>query len=487
MHYIPNISWLDTFIYLNIFLVLSVVFFEHKNAAATWAWIMVMLFVPIAGFVLYLLIGQDLRKRKTFSKKEEEDSFSALLHNQKADLAHHLDTYANPLILPYRDLIALHLVAHESLYTEDNSVQIFTDGRDLFKSLFKALKQAKQFIHIEYYIFRDDKLGQILKKILLQKAKEGVNVSIVYDDMGCFGNHPSFFNDMRKAGININCFFPSYIPFLKRRANYRNHRKIIVIDNEVAYLGGFNIGVEYLGLTKKFGYWRDTHLLLQGSSVRLINLQFLLDERFASHEDRVLSSELATAAKSPHSGSSQHVGIQIVSSGPDSKYANIYNGFITMIHAAKSSILIQTPYFIPDEGIMTALKLAALSGKEVRIMIPNKPDHLFVYWATYCHIGELLDSGVQCFLYTNGFLHAKTIVIDNEICSVGTANFDMRSFKLNFEINAFIYDRHIASKLSATFAHDLVYCKPLTYEHYQQRSLWIKIKESLSRLISPIL
>ena len=480
---ITPFSIIDLFIYINILLVIFVVFFGHKNATATWAWIMIMLFVPIIGFILYIFLGQDLRKRKTFSKKEEEDSFLALLHKQQATLSKHLNTYSNPLILPYNDLITLHLNAHESLYTEANNLELFIDGHRLFKSILKSLRQAKHSIHMEYYIFRDDKLGQIFKNLLIQKAQEGIKIHIVYDDMGCFGNSRHFFNDMRKVGIEVSCFFRSYTPFIKRYANYRNHRKIIVIDGTIAYLGGFNIGNEYLGLCKKFGYWRDTHLKIIGSSVSLIDLQFLLDRRFATNRDFSLQTNL-TPQSYP---SGEKIGMQIVSSGPDSKYESIYNGFIKMIHSAKHSIFIQTPYFIPDEGIMTALKLAALSGKDVRIMIPNKPDHLFVYWATYSNIGDLLNSGVRAYTYQKGFLHAKTIVIDNEVSSIGTANFDIRSFKLNFEINAFIYDTYFSQKLSTIFLRDLKHCKELTLEVYESRGLLIKFKESLSRLISPIL
>lgn len=487
MPFVFKLTLWDLFMYINILLVLSVVFLEHKNATATWAWIMLMLFVPFIGFILYLLIGQDLRKRKTFNKKEEEDRFVALLHNQLSALNESLSHYCNPMLLTYQDLITLHLNAHEALYTEDNKVQLFTDGYQLFADLFAKIRNAQKSIHIEYYIFRDDPLGRRLQKLLIQKAQEGISIQIVYDDMGCFGHFPNFFREMRKAHIEVSCFFPSYIPFIKRRANYRNHRKIVVIDGQIAYLGGFNIGIEYLGLKKKFGYWRDTHMRLEGSCVQLIDLQFLLDRRFATHTNTTLIPNLDHFCLGIPVNCSNFVGMQIVSSGPDSKYANIYNGFITMIHNAKRSIYIQTPYFIPDEGITTALKLAALSGKDVRIMIPNRPDHLFVYWATYSHIGELLESGVRCFTYEHGFLHAKTIVVDDEICSIGSANFDIRSFKLDFEINAFIYDCNISKTMSDYFHKDLEFCNEITPELYAHRSFMIRIKESLSRLISPIL
>ncbi len=476
-------TWLDMFLYINILLVISVIFFTRKNPTTTWAWIMLMLFIPFVGFILYLMFGQDLRKRKTFIKKEEEDRFLAVAHRQQTSLWQHFNEYDNPLINAYESLISLHLNAHDSLYTEDNTVDIIIDGKELFNVMFENIKKAKRYIHIEYYIIKNDELGKALKDLLVAKAKEGIEVFLLYDDMGCFGIPSKFFHELAEAGVKTACFFPSFIPFIKFRANYRNHRKICVIDGLVGYLGGFNIGEEYIGLNKKLGYWRDTHLKITGSAVRLINLQFLLDRRFATSEDLLLDKYIPIETNSAPG----NVGMQIVSSGPDSKQQGIRDGFIKMIYTAKRYIYIQTPYFVPDEVVLTALKLAALSGIDVRVMIPNKPDHIFVYWATYAHIGEILDCGAKCYTYEKGFLHAKTIVIDDTICSVGTANCDIRSFKLNFEINAFIYNETITKKLSRIFLEDILDCKEVTPEIYKNRNLIIKIKESIARLLSPIL
>lgn len=478
-----GLAWLDIFLYINILIVLSVIFLSKKNPSTTWAWILIMLFIPFLGFILYLFIGHDLRKRKTFSKKEEEDRFLAVVHRQQVSLTHHISEYDNPLMKTYSNLISLHLNAHEALYTEDNSVHILTDGKELFNTLFESIKNAKKYIHIEYYIIRNDELGKAFQQLLIKKAKEGVEVFLVYDDMGCLEIPKKYFYELKNAGVKVACFFPSWIPFLKLRANYRNHRKICIIDGLEAYLGGFNIGEEYVGLNKRLGYWRDTHLKITGTAARLIDLQFLLDQRFATHQDVSLDKYIPTEPNY----SAGTVGMQIVSSGPDSKYPSVRNGYIKMITDAKKSIYIQTPYFVPDEGVFTALKLAALSGIDVKIMIPNQPDHIFVYWATYAHIGELLDCGVKCFTYEKGFLHAKTILIDEAICSVGTANFDVRSFKLNFEINAFIYDLDTTHKLVRIFEEDLADCKEITQEIYHNRSLLIKCKESIARLVSPIL
>lgn len=476
-------TWIDIFFFINVLLVLSVVFWHHKSTSTTWSWIMVMLFIPIVGFILYLLCGQDLRKQKTFNAKGEQDRFLAVKLLQEFSLKQPLSRYTNPLISAYKTLITMNLISHDSLYTEDNDVTIYTDGNELFTALFHAINNAQKYVHIEYYIIHDDELGKLFKDLLIKKAEQGVDIFLLYDEVGSLKTPKRYFYDLKRAGIKIAHFYPSAIPFIKLHANYRNHRKICVIDGEIAFLGGFNVGAEYLGLNEKFGYWRDTHLRITGSSVNLINLQFLLDRRFATHEDLNLENYIPIHLPQPK----HKIGMQIVSSGPDSKYPNIRNTYMAMINSAKKSIYIQTPYFIPDEGVLTALKLACLSGLDVRIMIPNKPDHMFVYWATYAHIGELIACGCQCYTYEHGFLHAKTIVIDEEICSVGTANFDIRSFNLNFEINAFIYDKTTSQKLTNIFKQDMELCKELTPTLYNNRSYLIKFKESISRLISPIL
>jgi cardiolipin synthase len=266
------------------------------------------------------------------------------------------------------------------------------------------------------------------------------------------------------------------------RVNYRNHRKIAVIDGKEAFVGGFNIGDEYLGENKRFGYWRDTHLKIVGSAANSLQQRFLLDWRYASNEKIAFDKKYF-----PCIYSNGNIGIQIVSSGPDSEWEQIKNGYIKMINSAKKSVYIQTPYFIPDESILEALKIASLSGVDVRIMIPSKPDHLFVYWASLSYVGELLKSGVKSYKYNKGFIHSKAIVVDGKISSVGTANMDVRSFRLNFEVNAFIYDSSVSERLTKIFEEDIKCCTEITQELYGSRSLFIKFKESISRLLSPVL
>lgn len=469
--------------FLNIFLAIYVVFLERKNPSTTWAWIMIMQFIPLLGFVLYLFVGQDMRKRKLFTKKEEQDQFYQLLNGQKERLEQHKNEFHHSFIRDYHDIIHLHLVAHEALYTQDNSVDIYTDGNEKFDNLFNDILNAKKYIHIQYYIIRGDELGQKLLSLLIQKAKEGVNVKLLYDGMGCLWTPKGMFEDLSQAGGSVVCFYPPFIPYINLRVNYRNHRKICVIDGETGYVGGFNIGTEYIGKNKKMGYWRDTHLKIKGTAVQMLELQFLLDWRFAS-KDLIPLEKYMSPQISHQSG---NTGIQIVSSGPDSKWPSIRNGYLKMINEAKTSVYLQTPYFIPDDSLLEALKLAALSGLDIRIMIPNKPDHPFVFWASLSYMNELLQAGAKCYTYEKGFLHAKTLVIDKKICSVGTANFDIRSFKLNFEINAFIYDESISKKIASSFENDMTHSKELTLEIYSQRGLIVKFKESISRLLSPIL
>lgn len=269
------------------------------------------------------------------------------------------------------------------------------------------------------------------------------------------------------------------------RLNYRNHRKLGIIDGKIGYIGGFNVGDEYLGLHPKFGYWRDTHLRIVGTAVYAIQTRFILDWNQASHLHEIQYSPEYFPGKIEEIIG--NIGMQIVSSGPDSEWEQIKNGYIKMITSAKESVYIQTPYFIPDASLLDTLRIAALSGIDVKIMIPNKPDHMFVYWATYSYIGEMLKAGAKIYIYENGFIHAKTILVDRKIASVGTANIDMRSFRLNFEVNAFIYSEQIANELTDDFLKDMDLSTHLTADQYSKRSLWIRFKESFSRLLSPLL
>lgn len=469
---------------VNIMLALIVIFQERRDIGSTWAWLLVLFFIPILGFIMYLLLGQNLSRKRLFQWDDlNKTGIEKVLDAQLSKLRSNQFYFRNRATSDSKDLIYMHMINNQAVLTEDNSVEIFTDGKDKFDQLFKDIKSARNYIHIQYYIIKNDRLGKRLIEALTNKVKEGVKVRVLYDELGSRSLPKRAFREFRKAGGQVEVFFPSKLRFINLRMNFRNHRKLVIIDGKIGYVGGFNVGDEYLGLNQKFGYWRDTHLRIQGTAVYELQTRFILDWNQASDDyDVDYVPNLY-----PEDISHGNVGIQIVTSGPDSEFQQIKNGYIKMIMSAKKSIYIQTPYFIPDESLLDALRIACMSGVEVNIMIPNKPDHVFVYWATLSHVHELLKLGAKVYIYNNGFIHAKTLVVDEEIASVGTANIDYRSFKLNFEVNAFLYDEEISKKLTEIFFEDIKVSKLLSLEEYQQRSLEVRLKESISRLLSPIL
>lgn len=483
-HLIGIFGWIfKNILWINILLAILLVFFERRNPTSTWLWLMVLTFLPGIGFLLYLFIGQDLSKKKLFKIKEEEDyCFRDLALVQEKQIGEDQYKYKDPNHMRYEDLIKMHLISSESFFTQDNSVDIFFEGEDKFKVLMESIEKAQSYIHMQYYIFKSDGLGRRIIDLLCKKAEEGVEVKLLVDGMGGRKLSKKHMIKLKSAGGEIGVFFPPFVPFVSLRINYRNHRKICIIDGKEAFVGGFNIGDEYIGLSKKFGYWRDTHIRIRGSSISSLQWRFFLDWRFATGKEitrcQTYLAEEDTLGRT---------GIQIVSSGPDSRWPSVKDGYLKMISNAKERVYIETPYFIPDDSIFEALRIAGLSGLDVRVMIPCKPDHPFVYWASMSYIGELLQAGVRFYTYEKGFLHSKVLLMDDFVSSIGTANLDIRSFKLNFEVNAFLYDEVINLKLKDKFLSDLQYCKEITLQEYNNRSRIVKVKESFSRLLSPIL
>ncbi|MFT0801626.1 cardiolipin synthase [Bacillus swezeyi] len=469
---------------LNTLLAIVVIFRERRDASASWAWLLVLFFIPVLGFILYLLFGHNLSRNHLFQWEDRKRiGIEKILEQQLTKLKSREFEFRNKATAESKDLIYMHVLNNHAVFTEDNAVELLTDGRQKFDRLLSDIENAKDHIHLQYYIYKGDEIGKKLRDALIKKAKEGVEVRVLYDELGSRSLRKSFFKELKKAGGYIEVFFPSRFKFINLRMNYRNHRKLVIIDGFIGYVGGFNVGDEYLGLNPDFGYWRDTHLRIKGTAVHSIQTRFILDWNQASHHHDITY----VPNHFPEIGSHGNIGMQIVTSGPDSEWEQIKNGYIKMISTAKRSILIQTPYFIPDASLLDSLRIACLSGVDVRIMIPNKPDHPFVYWATFSYIGELLKAGASVFIYDNGFIHAKMIVVDEEIASVGTANIDMRSFKLNFEVNAFLYDEEIARSLVLSFEKDLQVSRELTFEEYQNRNRSIRFKEAISILLSPIL
>lgn len=470
---------------INMILAISVIFIERRNVGVTWAWLMVFLFFPVGGFIIYLIFGQNLSRLKIYKdKKWSRKLHQQMTDHQKKEFRQHRIEYNDPSMSSYEDLIYMNLSSAKALFTQDNSVQVFKDGNEKFYSLYEDIRTAKTHVHLMYYIINDDSTGRRLLELLREKAEQGVEVRFLYDPIGSHRLSTRVFQPLIRAGGQVAAFFPSKVPYLNFRVNYRNHRKLAIIDGEIGYIGGINVGDEYLGLVPKFGYWRDTHLRMTGSAVRMMQGHFIRDWNTASKRQLVETEFFLPPVRDEEKGD---IGVQIVASGPDQSYEHIRNAYIKMIHRARESVWIQTPYFVPDESLINAIQTAALSGVNVKMIIPAIADHQMVYWATHSYVGDLLPLGVECYLYENGFLHAKTLIIDGKVASVGTANFDIRSFKLNFEINAFLYDREIVKQLEQNYLRDIEHSRLWTYEEYLKRPWMHRLRESVTRLLSPIL
>lgn len=519
-------SWImEHLIYINLIFSIIIVFFQRRDPRSVWTWLLVLYFIPIFGFLFYLLLGQDLRKSKMFRVKEVEDRVYFTVRGQEEFLKTHDISLESHLSRDYEDLVMYNLETSGAVLTIDNTVSIFTDGEAKYTDLRNELRKASRFIHLQYYIIKDDELFDSISPILAERARAGVEVRILCDGMGGRFMPKKKWEELKQSGVKVGIFFPPILGRLQLRMNYRNHRKIVVIDNEAGYVGGFNIGREYISRDPRFGYWRDTHLKLTGGSVLSLQIRFALDWNYAAGENlfkdmKYFETEAAgsrrgqqgntavgdsagrnaavgdaavgnTAASlfgfSPMEAGAHPLGVQIIASGPDASCRQIRDNYIRLFAKARDHIYIQTPYFVPDDAALSALAMAARSGVDVRLMIPCKPDHPFVYWATYSYVGDLLSAGARCYTYENGFLHAKGVMTDSRVCSYGTANMDIRSFELNFEVNAVIYDEETTKKLENIFMEDLKLCKEITRDGYASRDLWIRVKEQCSRLLSPLL
>lgn len=468
---------------INLLTIVYMIFKERRSPNNIIAWILILYIAPFIGFIVFLLVGRKINKSNMFGIKDAEIK---ILEKYNRQVRERSKTKVKNNNIKNRDIIMALETMDYSPYRNDNEVCIYSNGEEFFEALLESLNKAKKSINIEFYIFKNDEIGTKILDILEEKAKNGVEVRLLYDSVGSRLLNRDVLKKLKAVGGKTGEFFPSWLKFINLNMNFRNHRKIVVIDNKVGFVGGFNVGDEYLGKSKKFGYWRDTHIKFKGSAVKDLNLRFLADWRYATKEEVDLSHVLEG---SDENIGEPNAGMQIVSSGPNlSDRYEIKLAYLKMIQRSKEYLYIQSPYLIIDKSIADSLKLASASGVDVRIMIPGKGDHPFVYWANLVYAGELLEYGIKIYHYDkNAFLHSKTIVIDDEICSIGTANMDTRSFELNFEVNAFIYSEAISKQQKNEFEKDITKCEELTLEKYQNRSRIVKIKESLSRLFSDIL
>lgn len=482
---------LKAFFLINLICIFHVLFHEHKNISVTWAWLILLILFPHFGFVFYLFLGIRSRKLSYFAHKINRDNiinheYRQLKYKGLKYLDNHEIIAKEKDFLKikngeyFRDLVRLNYIADDACLTLNNNIKMFHKGMDKFEAMLIDIENAKKFIHLEYYIVRNDNISNRLINALAKKAMEGVEVKFLIDKMGTYLVAKKNFKRITNAGGEI-AYFKS--PKLVN-INYRNHRKIAIIDGEKGYIGGLNIGDEYLGKVKRYGHWRDSHISIHGDSVKDLELRFIKDWNFVSSSKikflKRYFPEIKEQAKFT-------CPVQIVSSGPDTKYENILIAFNRMVVSAKKSIYIVTPYFVPDDSLMDALKIASLSGVDVNILIPANPDHFFVYEASMAYISQLLDYNINCYQYTRGFIHSKILIVDDAVVSIGSANTDIRSFKLNFEINSFIYSNYIAKKFVEQIKKDMRDSSKITMEWYLKRGRLFRMRVSLIKLFSPLL
>ncbi len=475
---------------LTVLTVIFVLIMENRSPSKTLSWILILFFLPVAGIILYLVFGRNFRKKRIYTRKEFSD-YEKLRQINKiedegllgdkvdpgTDLKRNYDASGPATVLINRLLEN----NNKAFLSYHNRIHIYRDGKEVFAELCESIDRAVKSIHLQFFVVKGDETGQILKRLLIKKAQSGVSVRLLYDAVGSWNIGKRFVKDLIAGGVNAVPFSPVEFPFISSKMNYRNHRKIAVIDGKTGFLGGVNIADRYLHKDKYFGYWRDTHLKIEGEAVSPLQAIFLNDWSFATDED-LFRKEFF----SPQEVESINP-LQIISSGPDSDWESIMQGYFAMISTAAENINIVSPYLVLNESMLTAVKVSALSGVRVRLIVPCKPDHHLVYWASRSYYQELMEAGVEIYEYRKGFIHSKYITVDGYLASIGSANMDIRSFTQNMEVNAFLFSKDLTEKLNEIFEEDLQNSEQIILEEYHNRGYYIRIKESFNRLFSPVL
>lgn len=453
------------------------VIMDNRQPAKTMAWALVIFFVPLVGIVFYLFFGINHRRERLVS----QGSLDQLTKRSMLSFVEQEDFRVPER---HRQLVDLFINQNMALPFKDNQIDIITDGYAYIPELLKDIAEARHHIHLELYIIEDDALGNLLADALIDKARSGVAVRLIYDDVGCWKVSHRFFNRMRDAGVEVAGFLPVHFPSFTSKANYRDHRKLIVIDGKVGYVGGMNIALRYVKGTGQQP-WRDTMWRLVGGAVYALQRTFLVDWYFV---DQTLVTDRAYYPALAQTTTPNNCVVQIVTSGPTAHYPEIMQGYVRSILAARRYVYIETPYFLPNEPVLFALKTAAVGGVDVRIICPLRSDAPLTDWASRSYLRELQEAGAQIYLYRSGFMHSKMMVSDDTLSTCGSTNLDIRSFENNFEVNAFVYDEGIALRMKKVFLDDqsqsiLLSDLPRRIHPRFLPRLW----ESLTRLVSPLL
>lgn len=451
-----------------------VVLKENRNPIRSLAWVLALIFLPFVGLIFYIFFGRSQRGQRMVSRHKKRQMITNMAPR-------HIDLDTTDLDAGERSLVKLARNLSSSFYTVNNDIRIFTVGADKFRALKSDLERAQSSIYLQYYIFMDDHIGHEIASILMRKARQGLKVRVLYDHIGSFSASSSFWREMREAGVEVHPFFRVNFPQLANRINWRNHRKIVVIDNRIGYIGGMNIADRYDHGTDEGAPWRDTHFRLEGDIVESLLLSFIIDWNFLEQPAQMEYPRLRPT--SLHN----NIGMQLVTSGPLGQWNNLALVYMKAISLARKSIYIQTPYFLPTDALRYALEAAALSKIDVRIMIPRNSDSRMLKYASYSYVTQCLKAGIKVYLYNPGMLHAKGMIIDENIVTAGSTNFDFRSFENNFECNLLIYDRGINRRMRDIFFRDMGQCTKLSYATWHKRPVLQRAWESIVRLISPIL
>lgn len=454
--------------------IVGIILSENRNPLKSLAWITVLLLFPVGGIILYIFFGRSIKNTRMISRRNRRRLRElALPEPGNTDL-----TTFSP---EARQQIQLASSLTGATFYSANNVEIFTDGRKKFKSLLRDISAAKSYINLQYYIFCDDEIGTAVSDALIERAQSGVKVRVIYDHIGSLHVKNKFFRRMINAGIEVYPFFRVAFPLFATRINWRNHRKLVVIDGKIGYIGGMNIADRYID-GGHFGHWRDAHLRITGPAVGALQYSFAVDWRFMGRE--LIEEEVNAVAESP---STADASMHLLTCGPTSEWSNIAYLLLKTIGNAKKRVFIQTPYFLPTESLLKAIQAAALSRVDVRVMIPRKSDSHILTYASRSYIQECLRAGVKIYLYERGMLHSKTVMVDDDFCSVGSANLDFRSFEHNFEANMFIYSPKVNAELRRRFIEDQKHSSRVKPAEWRDRPMLHKAFESILRLLSPVL
>ncbi|WP_438348791.1 cardiolipin synthase [Paenibacillus sp. FA6] len=452
---------------------------ENRNPSTTMSWILLLALVPIVGLLFYFLFGQNFFNRRKYDKKALRD-MEAYERIENEELRIHQDL--SKFTTRQQQFLKLSQRLARTPISFSTETTILTNGEQTFSTLLTELENAKHHIHMEYYIFRADDIGTQIQQILINKAKMGVAVRFMYDAVGSIQIPKVFLKEMEEAGVKLVAFGSVKTNFFSSRVNFRNHRKIVVIDGSVGLIGGLNVGDEYLSRSETYGFWRDTHMLVKGEAVRTLQIIFLRDWLYMTGEQFLEQEYLSPTLTSGNDGV-----VQMIASGPDNERRVLRNLFFSMITSAEKSVWLATPYFIPDDDILTALRVAALGGIDVRILFPAKPDKWVPFFASHSYFPALMEVGVKIYEYEKGFLHSKLLIVDGEVATIGTANMDMRSLNLNFEVNALLVKTSSVQKMVTDFERDLLTATLMSPERLKVKKVWERILESAARLMSPLL